>query len=254
MVTVNDISIQYSHMGLFDSDNDWIHPTITVNSFEIIYVVEGKVHIREGERCFDLAKGDMLLLDPGVEHGGTRVSHGRTSFYWLHYTCNDPAAVSFPKKSVPDAVATLRTFGELMHLQQAAPELCELTLARFLLECGRETEYGDKRAYEIAAYIRANKRAALTVTDVAEHFGYSPDHLSRLIKREFGYDAKTAIVKSRLKYAESCLLNSAYTIKEIAALCGFEDENAFVKFYKYHTGKTPTMFRNQFFHVKINSQ
>jgi predicted MPP superfamily phosphohydrolase len=31
------------------------------------------------------------------------------------------------------------------------------------------------------------------------------------------------------------------------------DENAFVKFYKYHTGKTPTMFRNRYFHTHINS-
>ena len=253
MVTVNDVSICYSHMGLFDSDHDWIHPTVTVDSFEVIYVTEGEVHIREGERVFHLHKGDMLLLEPGVEHGGTQVSHGRTGFYWLHYTCSAPKALSFPKLSVPDPMATLRTLGELMHLQQAAPELCELTLARFLMECGRETEYGDKRAYEIAAYIRANRRTALTVVEVAEHFGYSTDHLSRLIKREFGYDAKTAIIKSRLEYAESCLLNSAYSIKEIAARCGFEDENAFVKFYKYHTGKTPTMFRNQFFHVRINS-
>ena len=253
MVTVNNISINYSHMGLFDSDHDWIHPTVTVNSFEVIYVIEGEVHIREGEQHYHLHKGDMLLLEQGVEHGGTQVSHGRTCFYWLHYTCSDPAALAFPKLSVPDPMATLRTLRELIHLQQAFPALCELALARFLLECGRETEYGDKLAYEIAAYIRANARTALTVTDLAEHFGYSADHLSRVMKREFGYDAKTAIVKSRLEYAESCLLNSAYSIKEIAARCGFDDENAFVKFYKYHTGKTPTMFRNQYFHTNINN-
>lgn len=253
MLNINKMELNYSNMGLFDSDVDWIHPTVTVRTYEIIYVVEGEVHIREGEAVYDLVKGDMLLLEPHIEHGGTAVSHGRTSFYWLHYQCSDPAALAFPKRSVPDPVTTLRTLGELMHLQQAAPVLAELTLARFLLECGRETEYGDKRIYEVAAYIRAHSRHALTVADLAEHFGYSADHISRMMKREFGYDAKTAIVKNRLEYIESCLLNSAYSIKEIAARCGFEDENAFVKFYKYHTKQTPTMFRNKFFHIHINS-
>lgn len=254
MLNINGMCLKYSHMGLFDSDSDWIHPTVTVSTFEVIYVVEGEVHMREGDRTYDLVKGDMLLLEPHIEHGGTAVSHKRTSFYWLHYDCSDPGALAFPKQSVPDPVATLRTLGELMHLQQASPVLAELTLARFLFECGRETEYGDKRIYEVAAYIRAHSRDALTVADLAEHFGYSADHISRMMKREFGYDAKTAIVKGRLAYIESCLIHSTRSIKEIAATCGFEDENAFVKFYKYHTDKTPTMFRNQYFHMRMNSK
>ena len=253
MLNINGIELKSSKMGLFDCDNEWIHPTVTVGTFEVIYVTEGEVHIREGERCYDLGKGDMLLLEPNVEHGGTQVSHGRTSFYWLHYHYSDREALGFPKESRPDAVEVLRTLGELIHLQQADPVLYELTLARFLFACGRETVYGDKRANEIAAYIRAGSRRALTVADLAERFGYSTDHLSRLMKREFGYDAKTAIVKGRLAYIESCLINSVRSIKEIAADCGFEDENAFVKFYKYHTGKTPTMFRNQYFHTHINN-
>ena len=254
MLNVNGIELESSKMGLFDCDGDWTHPTVTVKTFEVIYVTEGEVHIREGERSFDLGKGDMLLLEPNVEHGGTAYSHGHTSFYWLHYHCSDPAALNFPKLSHPETAVVLRALGELMHFQQADPVLYELTLARFLMECGREAVYGDKRAYEVAAFIRANSRKALTVADLAERFGYSPDHLSRMMKREFGYDAKTAIVKGRLDYIESCLIHSTCPIKEIAATCGFEDENAFVKFYKYHTDKTPTMFRNQYFHIRMNSK
>ncbi len=253
MISINGTELKSSKMGLFECDNDWIHPTITTNTFEVIYVTEGEVHIREGEQVFDLVKGDMLLLEPHVEHGGSAVSHGRTSFYWLHYHCSDQTALALPKRCRPDAVETLRVLGELIHFQQADPVLYELTLARFLLACGREAVYGDKRAYEIAAFIRAESRRNVTVADLAERFGYSPDHLSRLMKREFGYDAKTAIVKGRLAYIESRLINSTQSIKEIAAMCGFEDENAFVKFYKYHTGKTPTMFRNRYFHTHINS-
>lgn len=254
MISVNGTELTHSGMGLFDSDKDWIHPTVTVSTYEIIYVVEGEVHIREGEASYDLVKGDLLVLAPNVEHGGTRVSHGRTSFYWLHYRCSSPESLNLPKRFAPDEVDTLRTLGELMHLQQADPVLAELALARFLFECGKEAEYGNKKVREIAAYIRANSRFPLSVAEIAERYGYSPDHLSRMFKKEFGYDAKTAVVKNRLEYIESRLLNSEYSIKEIAAQCGFEDENSFVKFFKYHTKTTPTLFRNRFFHVHINSK
>ena len=254
MITINGMALSYSNMGLFDSDREWIHPTITTDTYEIIYVVEGEVHIREGETHYDLTKGDMLLLEPGIEHGGTKISLGRTSFYWLHYYCPDPTGLSLAKRSVPDEAMALRALGELMHLQHASPVVAELAFARFLMECGREAEYGNKRAYEIAAYMRANSRFPLSVVDVAQRFGYSADHLSRMFKKEFGYDAKTAIVKNRLEYIESKLLNSEYSIKEIAAQCGFEDENAFVKFFKYHTKTTPTLYRNKYFHVHMNSK
>lgn len=254
MITINGMELTRSNMGLFDSDRDWIHPTVTVNTFEIIYVVEGEIFLREGDTSYHLKKGDMLLLDPHTEHGGTAPSHGRTCFYWLHYHCSDPAALSLPKRSVPDEARVLRALGELIHLQQAAPAIAELMLARFLLECGKIAEYGNKRVSEIAAYIRANSRFPLSVADVALRYGYSADHLSRLFKKEFGYDAKTFITKNRLEYVESRLLNSEFSIKEIAAECGFEDENTFVKFFKYHTKTTPTMFRNAHFHTHINSK
>jgi AraC-like DNA-binding protein len=254
MITVNGIDLTYSNMGLFDSDKEWIHPTVTVDTYEIVYVVEGQVHIREGERRFDLSKGDLLVLEPGVEHGGTEPSYGRTSFYWMHYRCSAPEKLALPKQFAPDEVDTLRTLGELMHLQQASPVVAELSLARFLLECGREPERGNRRVSEICEFIRVNSARGVSVIEVAERFGYSADHLSRLLKKELGVDAKTAIVRYRMEYIESKLLNSDYSVKEIAAQSGFEDENAFVKFFKYHAGTTPSNFRNKYFHVHINNK
>ena len=254
MINFNHVELEYVNMGLFDSDKAWIHPTVTVDTYELIYVVEGTVAIREGETRYRLGKGDLLLLEPNVEHGGFEESLSRTSFYWLHFRCRGYEALELPKCVAPDEVSALRTMSELMHLQQANRTVAELALARFLLECGKVTEYGNKRLSEIVEYIRANSREQLTVVDVAARYGYSADHLSRMFKKEFGYDAKTAIVKNRLEYIESRLLNSEYSIKEIAAQCGFEDENAFVKFFKYHTKTTPTLFRNKFFHVHLNSK
>ena len=253
MLVIDGTQLCFSNMGLFESEAEWIHPVATTDTYELIFVRFGRVHIAEGEDEYLLKAGDMLLLDPHREHRGTAVSTGLTSFYWLHFYTDQIGKFPFPKHFTP-TVNVERTLTELMHLQESNRTLAELTLAELLLELGQTAEYGNKRAYEIAEFIRINAHRPLTVLDVARHFGYSADHLSKILKREFGYDTKTAIIKRRAEHIESLLINTDYSVKEIALQCGFDDENKFVKFFKYHEGITPTQFRNRFFHVHMNSK
>lgn len=106
---------------------------------------------------------------------------------------------------------------------------------------------------ELREYLRLNASRPLTVAEVAAHFGYSCDHLSRLYRREFGCDLKRGIVGARLRHIEALLLNTDYPLKTIAHMCGFGDENALVKFFGYHEGISPTSYRSRFFRVHRNA-
>ncbi len=253
MITINGVNLEYLYMGLFNSEKPWIHPTVTIDSYEIILVLCGTVKLREDKTEYSLKRGDMLLLDRNVEHGGTEVSVGNTDFYWLHFYCNDIKKLNLPKLISSDLIIAERVMKEIMHLQNVSKPLCELTLAKFLLETTEKREYKNKYAFEIAEYIRINRHLPLTVNDVSSHFGYNPDHLSRLLKKQFGTDAKTMIINRRLEYLESLLINTDYTVREIAETAGFETENSFIKFFKYHTNTTPTLFRHRFFNVNMNN-
>ena len=248
------INVAFSNMGLFDTEADWIHPTVTINTYELIFVTEGEVKIREKEKNFRFKKGDMLLLEPGLEHGGTEESRGHTAFYWLHFFSDDISALKLPKLCHPSDLNAERIFKEIMHLSKTSTELCELTLLKFLLSLNENKECRNKLAYDLDEYIRINARKQLSVARISKRFGYSADYLSRTYKREFGTDIKTGIIKQRLGYIESQLINTNFTTKEIAAMCGFEDENSFVKFFKYHEKTTPTLFRNKFFYVHMNNK
>ena len=253
MILCNETSLSFVTIGLFDRWETWIHPTIAVETYELIFVTEGQVHIREGEKVYHLEQGDLLLLDPFVEHGGTETSEGHTAFYWLHFHAENMGAFAFPKQSRPDFVRVLRVMKELMQCrEQDQKTVAELILGRFLLEGVRPVVRKSKLAHEIAEYIRIHASSPLTVEEVATHFGYAPDHVSRVLRAEFGKSAKTVILEKRLALIESRLLNTNDTVKEIAAECGFEDENIFVKFFKYHERVTPTQFRNEFFGVHMN--
>lgn len=254
MISLNGSELEFGNLGLFDSEIDWIHPTVTVDTTEWIYVTDGTVSLREGQTGYVLRAGDLLQLSPCVEHGGTAVSHGHTAFYWLHFRTRGRALTPAKKLLKPDRARTERFFKELMHLQKANRISAELCFARFLVEFGERSETQNRVAHEIAEFIRINSCRALTVDAVACRFGYSPDHLSRLLKREFGTDAKTMIVEKRLEGMESLLINTDLPLCEIAARSGFDDENRFLKFFKYHEHTTPTEFRNRFFYVHMNSK
>ena len=255
MLSINGNSLRFVNMGLFDTQSEWIHPTITIDTYELIYVTEGIVHLREGQEQYSLKKGEMILLTPGIEHGGIKESASHTAFYWLHFSTDDISMFPIPKLSSPNATKAERAFKDIMQSSlRSDTHIAELILARFLLECGATVERKSKAAHEISEYVRINSSKALTVADVASRFGYAPDHVSRLLKNEFGRSAKVYITEKRLAYIESRLLNTNDTVKEVALHCGFEDENDFVKFFKYHEGVTPTQFRNEFFRIHMNAR
>ncbi len=252
MIVLNKTKkLDFVTIGLFDTDAEWIHPTVTIDTYELIYVTAGTVKIFEGETRYSLSRGDAILLSPHVVHGGFEGSRGRTSFYWLHFYTDDVAAWEIAKRQkLPDTAE--REMREIMHLCGTDRELAELTLARFLLGTRASGEVRNRLAYEVREYIRIHSMRELRVEGLARQFGYSGDHLSRIYKQEFGHDLKEGITRGRLLYMESLLVNTDRTVKEIAGMCGFADENLFSKFFKYHAHVTPTDFRNRFYNIHMN--
>ena len=247
-------TLEFSNMGLFDIRSRWIHPDVVIQTYEIIFVTDGEVHLREQENVYHLKSGNMIILFPGIKHGGADYSEGHTSFFWLHFYCDDISFFNLPKVSAPDRTETEKTFKELLHLQSGDRTLAELNLASFFLKAFRNHERRDRFAYEIAEYVRLNSRKKLSVKDLSEFFGYNGDYLSRVYKREFGKDLKSGINEQRINYIKSILINTDMRIYEISAACGFEDENTFFKFFKYHTGITPSEYRNSFFRTHMNDR
>ena len=100
--------------------------------------------------------------------------------------------------------------------------------------------------------IRVDDGTDVTIDDLVAQYGYSSDHLARLYKREFGYSLKSGIVKLKLNRIKSLLSSTNYSIVEIAQQCGFEDDNSFIKFFKYHTNTTPSNYRNKYYKCFFN--
>jgi AraC-like DNA-binding protein len=79
---------------------------------------------------------------------------------------------------------------------------------------------------------------------VAGRFFISPEHFSRIFKRETGFNFSEYLNLLRLKRAETLLrqLNTA-PITQIAQSCGFNDSNYFSVQFKKLYGISPKKFQ-----------
>ena len=54
MLDIDGTVLKFSNMGLFSSKDAWIHPERIIDTFEIIYVVEGNFLMKEDDTIYEL--------------------------------------------------------------------------------------------------------------------------------------------------------------------------------------------------------
>ncbi|MCV9928621.1 helix-turn-helix domain-containing protein [Flavobacterium sp. LS1R49] len=77
----------------------------------------------------------------------------------------------------------------------------------------------------------------------AEQMGLSPNNFSKICKQYFLKTPSTLIHERVILEAKKLIHLSYKSMKEIAAELNFDDENYFSRYFKKHTGITPTAFR-----------
>ena len=83
-----------------------------------------------------------------------------------------------------------------------------------------------------------------TVAYFADKCCLSSGYFGNLVRVETGRTAKDIIADHVLAYAKQLLNDEALTITIISSRLGFEYPQHFVRFFKSHTGKTPSAYRN----------
>lgn len=242
-------------MGLFSTKDPWVHPARIIDTYELIYVLKGDFYMQEGDKIYHLKPNQIFFLSPNVRHTGLEKTQGAVKFYWLHFYCDCFEKLAIEKLiSNHEVEREQSVFRELMNMWlMGQRELCDIKLAEILFRIrGTKKQEFSKPVSEIIEYIRINIQNKLTVLEIAKEFGYNKDYCSRLFKRSMGVSLQEYVNKVRMRYIKAHLLNTNDSIKEIAALYHFDDENTFIKFFKYHSNQTPTEYRRRHNKVHIN--
>lgn len=245
----------FAMVGEFRSSDEWIHPTRSIDTYELILVREGTVYIKEGDTEYTLNVGDMLLLEPNIIHGGFRKSKGKTSFYWFHFYTNMP--LPFKVNTSKDIYEIRLYIKKLLDATNGGyhSEITADTLSLLIFdELSKTQNQISSPVQKVIEYIKINCNRDISVLQIAEEFGFNPEYLGRLFKKHTKTGLKEYIANMRLSSAKELLLTTAFSIKEISKRLGWENENLFIKFFIYHEKITPTAFRNRYTHTHLNNK
>ena len=255
----NNKFFQYEIIGEFHSDGEWIHPARTIDSYELIFVLSGTVFLEEDGVCYELSPNSIFLLEPGKFHKGFQKNTSDVSFYWLHfYTDIDIPHKLYCKKDYHDIKFLMK---KLLHIsnsdscqKQEADSLALVILQEFLRICNPQPAENNALLSKICEYIRINLKNGVTVSQIADHFGYNPDYIGKLFKKKLCVGLKEYIATEKVNCAKDLLLTTSMSVKEISYELGFSSENLFIKFFVYHENLSPAKFRNQYCNTHMNNK
>ncbi len=134
----------------------------------------------------------------------------------------------------------------LMALFVQIARLAHLLLADPADPAARQQGERPRKAAQVErfrALIDQHFRERWPVERYAEALGFSAGQLTRLCRDQLGQSALDVINARVLHEAQRELVYSILGIKQIAGLLGFADEAYFGRFFKKHTGRTPSEFR-----------
>ncbi len=118
-----------------------------------------------------------------------------------------------------------------------------------LIECA-STIYQIKESKEnpvvkkATQYILDHVSEDISLEDTAVYAGVSSFYLSKLFKEEIGETFINYLTDRRLEKARSLLLDTEFSIKEITAECGYNDQNYFSRLFKNKFGLSPSDYRS----------
>ena len=110
-----------------------------------------------------------------------------------------------------------------------------------------EPDDRDDRIMKLLSYINENisNTDLLKVEQLAKTFSISPTYLSEFFRKKVKISLREYIIKAKLKLVEIRLLNSDYTLTEIANELGFTDVSHLSKTFKKYAGISMREFKKR---------
>ena len=236
------------------------------NVCEFYFLVDGQCNYLIENKLYVVNKGDIVFVPKGIIHETSYIgSHSR-----ILINCSDDFFGSLPYPGFK-VFRNINCINEIQNIFNCIKEEYALSdnfsseiikgyMQRLIAITARNQNfYQDNRIsgkyIELALkYIHNNFCSDITLTAVAEKFGVTKEHFSRIFKKETGLNFIDYLSQLRLKKAEEMLCYSNESVSEIAYACGFNDSNYFSDKFKRLHNCSPLKYRKRNRDINQNSK
>ena len=246
--------------------------------YEIYYLSSGKRRYFVNHTLYDMDCGDVIFVNAGDIHKTQSVNSGdmyeRYLITFSHDFVTKVAPIippeqlmkCFEMKKTHIAAPNMHNFNSLLRKLENEcrynddynTQLCTIHLMELLVNLNKNsiqknirltddlTEYED-RIQSVCRYICNYYNRPINLEEIAKIAYMSPTYFSKKFKKVTGFGFNEYLNSVRVKMAINMLLETRYSITEIAMYCGYQDSNYFGDVFRKMTGISPSAYRKQHF-------
>ena len=240
--------------------------------YEILLFRAGDIRCICETNTFIPRRGDLLVIPPGCLHT-SRINADHTCYtrhvFYLSASAfdawNGSALLDFLNADQGRPFLATLKGNALDHVLMLLEKLDEALLSgaeddkalaqaliiqlfhTFNRQTRRDARFDDcfpPNVVEIQKYLDEHFTEVSTVAQVAEHFFYSREYVSRLFKRHLNTTVADYVLKRRISHSQS-LIASGLPLIDVCFQSGFGSVSTFIRAFRSITGMTPSDYRKK---------
>lgn len=231
-------------------------------SIELIYVLKGSITFTIESQQVVVGANQLILIPSSHIHADTHTAN--TSYViqiplpFLQNMGFKPETweVNFQRLQHFDGESFQHAFDDFYRIYQSKSRGYQFTFYALLLDILKQIYVAfvddsltsienDDRLLAIVNYINRHFTEKLTVADLAQHFGYNPNYLSRKFKNETGQTIISYLYTLRVAQAYNDLQLSNQPVQEILHATGLDNNQTTYQYFKQLYGVTPMQVRRK---------
>jgi AraC-like DNA-binding protein len=266
---IND-SLCYSYRSTVYDVNTFPSSLHSHDYYELVIFVEGEINYVCESSVYSPKRGDVIIIPPGKFHmsklKGERTHYKRHVFY-LYPNAFDAVGASLADilirtgEGVRFSLSSREREEELLTLTEkltSAIKRREDGLSRTLafgyiieifcllnrkdIRHSGESERLPENILALQQYLDAHYTEINSVSEVAEHFFYSREYVSRLFKKYYDTTILDYIHKLRISKSRA-LIAEGMPIIDVCFTVGFSSLSTFIRAFRTATDMTPSEYR-----------
>lgn len=225
--------------------------------YYLMYIASGEATVYDGDEFVVAKEGSIIVFPPskGYKHTSDDTP---ISYLWVHFTGSDVPSIlnrydikMFPEINKANGESKVSSrFQKLFDGFAKNDKFRDYDLSslldRLLVEVGRSisTEQGEKSLFtKSIRYINEFYYKPIRITELAKMESVSMTTYNLHFKRQMGMSPTQYILALRMHSAKELLESSKLPVRDIGAMCGYDDFNFFTKVFKKYTKKSPSEYR-----------
>ncbi len=239
--------------------NHFVERTTGINSNILIHCVSGHGWYKIDNEKYDVYEGEFFVIPAGIPHQYGSQKGWR--IYWVHIEGESSSAYvdtinknGIAPKSEPIRNVSIDIFRDLLKQLSASFTSSTISYIHYSIshllggyclyenftENKPHTHYGTN---DVIAHMKEHLQENLTLQSIAEFAELSVSRFSQIFKEETGYSPIDYYIKLKVQRAAQLLISTSYKVKDIAALCGWENPFYFSRSFSKVTGYSPKEYR-----------